>query len=87
MLAGERIFNLQRILNVRDGYDAKTDVLPKKMYNSAKQGFRAGKVIPFKEMMADYYKIRGWDSNGSPDAETLKKLGLSLMNEDKTDEG
>ncbi len=87
MLAGERIFNLQRILNVRDGYDAKTDVLPKKMYNSAKQGFRAGKVIPFKEMMADYYKIRGWDSNGSPGIETLKRLGLSLMNEDKIDEG
>jgi aldehyde:ferredoxin oxidoreductase len=77
MLAGERIFNLQRLLNIRDGYDAKTDVLPKKMFNPAKQGFRAGKVIPFKELMEDYYKIRGWDSSGSPAKETLERLGLA----------
>jgi aldehyde:ferredoxin oxidoreductase len=76
MLAGERIFNLQRMLNVRDGYDAKTDVLPKKMYNPAKEGFRAGKVIPFKDMMVDYYRIRGWDGKGAPSEETLKRLEL-----------
>ncbi len=77
MLAGERIFNLQRLLNIRDGYDGKTDQIPKKMYNSAKQGFRAGKVIPFKELMEDYYQLRGWDKNGEPTRQTLARLMLA----------
>ena len=76
MAAGERIFNLQRLLNIRDGYDGKTDRLPKKMYNSAKEGFRAGKVIPFKELMKDYYKLRGWDDKGIPTRQTLANLEL-----------
>jgi len=75
--AGERGFTVQRMLNNRDGYDASTDNLPKKMFVSAKEGFRAGKVIPFKELMADYYSIRGWDSNGRPSKETLVTLGIS----------
>jgi len=77
ILAGERIFNLQRLLNIRDGYDGKTDVLPKKMFKPAKEGFRANKVIPFKELMGDYYSIRGWDKNGEPKKETLTRLGLA----------
>lgn len=77
MLAGERIFNLQRLLNIRDGYNAKTDELPKKMFNSAKEGFRAGKVIPFKELMEDYYQLRGWNENGEPTKETLARLKLA----------
>ena len=76
MTAGERIFNLQRLINIRDGYDGKTDAIPKKMYNSSKEGFRAGKVIPFKRLMEDYYKIRGWDSAGRPSQETLARLEL-----------
>jgi aldehyde:ferredoxin oxidoreductase len=74
--AGERIFTVQRLINIRDGYNAKTDVLPKKMFKAAKKGFRAGKIPPFKELMADYYSLRGWDTNGKPKEETLKRLGL-----------
>jgi len=77
MLAGERIFNLQRLLNIRDGYNGKTDQIPKKMYNSAKAGFRAGKVIPFKELMEDYYELRGWGLNGEPTRQTLARLALA----------
>lgn len=74
--AGERIFNLQRLINIRDGYNAGTDVLPKKMFKVAKQGFRAGKAIPFGELMEDYYRIKGWDENGQPRQATLQRLGL-----------
>jgi len=76
MLAGERIFTIQRMLNIRDGYDGSTDKMPKKMFNSAKEGFRAGKVIPFKELMDEYYVVRGWDSMGKPTQATLERLGL-----------
>jgi aldehyde:ferredoxin oxidoreductase len=48
------------------------------MYQSAKQGFRASREIPFERLMKDYYAIRGWDSNGVPSEQTLKKLDLDL---------
>ena len=75
--AGERIFTVQRLINIRDGYNAATDVLPKKMLQPAKEGFRAGKVPPFKELMEDYYNLRGWDENGEPTQRTMNRLGLT----------
>jgi aldehyde:ferredoxin oxidoreductase len=75
--AGERIFTVQRLINIRDGYNAATDVLPKKMLQPAKEGFRAGKVPPFKELMEDYYNLRGWDENGEPTQRTMDRLGLT----------
>ncbi len=77
MDAGERIFTVQRLINIRDGYNAATDVLPKKMLQPAKEGFRAGKVPPFKELMEDYYNLRGWDENGEPSQGTMDRLGLT----------
>ena len=74
--AGERGFTVQRLVNIRDGYNAKTDVLPKKMFKAAKEGARAGKVPPFDEMIRDYYQVRGWNENGEPTDETLQRLGL-----------
>jgi aldehyde:ferredoxin oxidoreductase len=75
--AGERIFTVQRLINIRDGYNGKTDDLPKKMFQPAREGFRAGKTPPLKELLADYYRARQWDENGEPTEQTLKKLGLS----------
>jgi aldehyde:ferredoxin oxidoreductase len=77
MDAGERIFIVQRLINIRDGYNAGTDTLPKKMFQAAKEGFRAGKVPPFKELMEDYYNLRGWDENGEPSQETLDRLSVT----------
>lgn len=76
MLAAERGTTVMRMINIRDGYDGSTDKLPKKMFSSAKEGFRAGKVIPFKELLRDFYEARGWGTDGIPSQETLKRLGL-----------
>ncbi len=76
MAAGERGFTVQRMLNLRDGYGADSDVLPKKMFKVAKEGMRAGKPLPFKEMLKEYYGIRGWNDRGEPTAATLERLGL-----------
>jgi aldehyde:ferredoxin oxidoreductase len=76
---GERGFTVQRLLNMRDGYDGKTDILPKKMFKSAQAGFRAGKTIPFEQLMTDYYRIRGWDNNGVPTSETLTRLKINTQ--------
>jgi aldehyde:ferredoxin oxidoreductase len=62
--------------NLRDGYDASSEVMPKRILKSAKEGFRAGKEIPFEAMMKEYYVLRGWEPNGAPGGETLKRLSL-----------
>jgi aldehyde:ferredoxin oxidoreductase len=77
MLAGERAFTVQRLINIRDGYDARTDVMPKKMFKAAQEGFRAGKILPFNELMKDYYEWRGWNNKGLPSHETLARLDLN----------
>ena len=75
--AGERGFTAQRLINIRDGYDARTDVLPRKMFQAARTGGRAGKVPPFEDMLGDYYDVRGWDADGVPTDETLGRLDLT----------
>ncbi len=76
---GARSQNLQRLLNVRDGMDRKDDTAPKKLFIPAATGSRAFKAPTHEEfdwMMDEYYRLRGWDENGIPKAETLEELGL-----------
>jgi len=75
--AGERGFTSQRLINIRDGYNVTTDVLPRKMFQAAAEGGRAGKVPPFEDMLRDYYEMRGWDADGVPADATLERLGLT----------
>ncbi|MDI6895597.1 MAG: aldehyde ferredoxin oxidoreductase family protein [Bacillota bacterium] len=75
---GERAFNLQRLINVGDGISRKEDRLPPKMFEAAKEGFRAGKVPePFEVTLLEYYALRGWDEDGRPSPPTLRSLGLA----------
>jgi len=76
MICGERIFTLQRLINLRDGYTKKDDILPPKMYVPAKKGFRAGKIPPVNDLLNEYYELRGWDKEGRPTKEKLEKLDL-----------
>jgi len=76
MMCGERIFTLQRLINLRDGYTKKDDILPPKMYVPAKKGFRAGKIPPVNNLLNEYYELRGWDKEGRPTKEKLEKLNL-----------
>ncbi|MDI6895591.1 MAG: aldehyde ferredoxin oxidoreductase family protein [Bacillota bacterium] len=75
--AGERVFNLQRVINVGDGISRKDDRLPPRMFEPAREGFRAGKVPePFESTLLEYYRLRGWDENGRPSRAKLVDLGL-----------
>lgn len=79
-LAGERIINLIRLINVRFGVTAKDDRLPPRIYlDPLKTGPAAGRVLKeedFNYMKRDYYRIRGWDEEGRPTVEKLKELGM-----------
>ncbi|MEM3479254.1 MAG: aldehyde ferredoxin oxidoreductase family protein [Candidatus Bathyarchaeia archaeon] len=78
--AGERIYTLKRMFNVRCGVTRKDDTLPHRvMYEGLKEGGSLGNTISpddLKAMLDEYYAARGWDENGIPKNETLRKLGL-----------
>jgi aldehyde:ferredoxin oxidoreductase len=81
---GEKVYNLERCFNIRDGFSRKDDALPKRMYTEPLQGgLRDGEVIRKPDVIIDeYYEARGWDKNGIPTQETLKKFGLAEVNKD-----
>jgi len=76
MRCGERIFTLQRLINLRDGYTKKDDILPPKMYIPAKKGFRAEKIPQFDDLLSEYYDLRKWNEKGQPTTKKLRELGL-----------
>ncbi|HYB42360.1 MAG TPA: aldehyde ferredoxin oxidoreductase family protein [Candidatus Methylomirabilis sp.] len=77
---GERVINLERLFNVREGVRRKDDVLPwRVMHEPIPDGPSAGMHCPPDElaMMLDrYYALRGWDADGVPTAARLGALGL-----------
>ncbi|MGC9020749.1 MAG: aldehyde ferredoxin oxidoreductase family protein [Candidatus Methanodesulfokora sp.] len=77
---GERIWNLSRLFNVREGFSRKDDYLPSRFtMESHTKGAAAGKVIDrteFNKALDQYYKIRGWDENGIPTKAKLIELDL-----------
>ena len=76
-LIGERIWNMERDFNNRAGFTSKDDKLPKRlMTEAAKTGPGKGTVSGLGKMLPQYYKIRGWDSDGQINADTRKRLGL-----------
>jgi len=76
--AGERIYNLKRMYNVRCGITRKDDVVPMRMLREKRgQGGSADNLPPFSEMLDEYYRYRGWDQSGVPRKEKLQELGLS----------
>ncbi len=76
--AGERIIVLERYLNTREGISRKDDVLPERMLKETRKNYNDTKPIPLEKMLDDYYKIRGYDKNGIPSPQTLKKLEISI---------
>ena len=73
---GERVTNLERVMNNRYGVDEKDDTLPERLLTEPLQnGASKGKVSQLLEMLPEYYNLRGWE-NGTPTDSKLKELGL-----------
>ena len=82
--SGERIFNLARAFNIREGCGRHLDTLPKRLLEEPLQeGPAKGLVVDLDPLLDAYYDYRGWDrETGWPTAEKLKELGLDeLINE------
>lgn len=80
MRAGERIFTLERMYNIREGFGRADDDLPARLKEEAvESGPSKGSVVRLSEMMDEYYEFRQWDENGVPSKEKLKALGLEEL--------
>jgi len=77
---GERIYNLERAFNCREGVGRKDDLLPSRvMFQPIPSGPSQGMYCPPEEletMLKEYYHLRGWDPDGIPSAGKLRALGL-----------
>ena len=61
------VINRDRKMNIDFGVTADQDTLPKRFTSEPlKEGASKGQVVPVKRMVAEYYKIKGWDENGVP---------------------
>ncbi len=82
--AGERIFNLEKMMNFSEGFDKNDDILPERFYkNKFSHGPKEGAVVDRKEfadLLETYYKGRGWDVETSrPTDKKLEELGLGFL--------
>ncbi|MHA1689959.1 MAG: aldehyde ferredoxin oxidoreductase family protein, partial [Promethearchaeota archaeon] len=76
---GGRIFTMKRVFNTKFGISRKDDTLPSRLQYPLKKGLTKNKILKIDAMLDKYYKIRGWNENGIPTEETLKKLEINLI--------
>lgn len=79
LTVGERIWNLERLFNIRAGLKPADDVLPLRQMTSAgaiPDGPTKGQYNRLGEMLPEYYQERGWDSRGTPTPEKLTELQI-----------
>ncbi len=75
--AGDRIWTLEKIFNLKAGLTKADDTLPKRLLEDPiPEGPSKGNVHHLDVLLPEYYSVRGWDAEGVPTAETLKTLGL-----------
>jgi aldehyde:ferredoxin oxidoreductase len=77
MKIGERIYNLERAFNIREGFKGRDeDTLPKRLLEEPMpEGPVKGYVVKLNEMLDEYYRLRNW-KDGVPTKDKLRELGL-----------
>jgi aldehyde:ferredoxin oxidoreductase len=82
---GERVWNLEKLYNLREGFTRKDDTLPPRLLNEAPvDGPSEGWVVQLEPMLKEYYRGRGWDENGVPTPKKLAELELANLNQPVT---
>ncbi|MGY5853298.1 MAG: aldehyde ferredoxin oxidoreductase family protein [Candidatus Thorarchaeota archaeon] len=73
---GDRIYNLERLFNHREGLTAEDDRLPPRFSKPLPEGNSRNRISLVDEMLPEFYRLRGWDKDGVPTNERLTKLGI-----------
>ncbi len=82
-ITGERIFNLEKCFNYREGFRRKDDTLPARFFEEPLTiGPKKGTVLKyedFEKIMDNYYTGRGWNTKTTkPLKKKLYELGLEF---------
>ena len=75
---GERINNIERLFNAREGFSRKQDTLPQRFLSEPlPEGPSKGSTVDLDPMLDEYYDARGWEiKTGHPTEQKLRQLGL-----------
>jgi len=78
MKIAERVWNLKRCINIREGFSKKDDTLPKRMFEPVATGPSKGKSVnDLKGLINEFYEACGWDlDTGVPTHQKLEELDL-----------
>jgi aldehyde:ferredoxin oxidoreductase len=75
---GERIWNLERLFNLKAGLSGRDDTLPPRILSEGiPEGPAKGMVGKLSDMLPEYYRLRGWDAHGVPSKVKLRQLALA----------
>ncbi|MBN2238089.1 MAG: aldehyde ferredoxin oxidoreductase family protein [Bacteroidales bacterium] len=82
-MIGERIFNLEKLFNYREGFERVDDQLPERFFKDAHTYGKGEGILAthqdFDNWIEAYYKERGWDLKTSkPSPEKIAELGLNF---------
>ena len=76
--AGDRIWNLERMFNLKAGISPDQDKLPRRLLSEPiASGPCKGHVHRLPELLPEYYKERGWDEQGLPTEKKLAELAIA----------
>ncbi len=81
--AGERVYNVERLIAIREGITRKDDTLPPRLLTEVlPRGPSKGVHLrreDLDQMLNEYYTVRGWDRNGKPTKVKLEELGIPKL--------
>ena len=74
----ERVLNLERLFNAREGFDRKDDTLPERLTKEpAPDGLGKGQVVKIDIMLDEFYEAMDWNlKTGLPTERKLEELDL-----------
>jgi aldehyde:ferredoxin oxidoreductase len=84
MKLGERRINMFRAFNVREGFRARDDVLPERLFEPLESGPRAGHRVSEGDLaraLRLYYEMMNWDQEGIPREGKLIELSVPWVND------
>jgi len=82
MQIGERIHNMERAFNAREGMRRVNDLPPARFFEPIPSGPGKGECLDrakLEQMLDEYYKLRGWTTDGVPTRAKLEELDLAYV--------
>jgi aldehyde:ferredoxin oxidoreductase len=73
---GERIYNLERQFNLEAGILPEQDKLPARFDEPLPDGPQKGKKSEYRQILPEYYEVRGWQEDGWISDQKLKEMKI-----------